>query len=180
VALPQAALPPPVPAKERRRSETSRARDQVRAVISRIEANLAPAEGGDEQVMEQCRKRLEALDSLAVVHQPELADELAGIHRLERRIATLELEARSAAREAALTSAAWQRRIAEIERLVGDRSYPEARRLAEGLAAEAGAPPEVVTRARELSAQADRELKRIFSAGRFGTESHQAPGKPPS
>jgi hypothetical protein len=151
----------------------------VRTGISRLETDLAQQEGGDERRLEQCRKRLEVLSSLAASHQPELAGELARVRVLDSRIAAMQVEARTAAREAALTRAAWERRIGEIERLVGDRSYPEAKRLAEGLAAEAGVPAEVAARARDLAAQADRELKRIFGAGRFGTESNQRE-KPPS
>jgi hypothetical protein len=178
-AVERAALPPATN-QDRRRAEAARVRNEVRTGISRVEAELEQEAGKDERRLEQCRQRLEALVSLAAAHQPELADELARTRGLEGRIATLQVEARTAAQEDALTRAAWERRIGEIERLIGDRSYPEARRLAEGLTAEAGVPAEVAVRARELAARADRELKRIFGAGHFGAESHQVREKPPS
>jgi len=152
----------------------------VRSGIARIERDLEGGEGDKEQRLNECRERLESLVSLAAAHPQELAGELARLRLLDKNIATALVEARSAMRETALTSAAWQRRTGEIEKLIADRSYPEAKRLAESLAAEPGVPPEVAVRARELGAQAERELKRIFGRGGFGSERNQLQQKPPS
>jgi hypothetical protein len=166
-------------AEDRHRRETATARDRVRAGMTLIQADLEGEAGKQEQRLDECRERLEKLASLAAANQPELAAELARAHQLEKQIANALLETRSAAREAALASAAWQRRMGEIETLLADRSYPEAKRLAERLAAEPTAPPEVAARARELAVQAERELKRIFGKGRFGNESNQLQQAPP-
>ena len=47
----------------------------------------------------------------------------------------------------------------EIRGLLQDRHYPEAQTLANKLAGEAGVPDEIASEARDLSAQADQEMK---------------------
>lgn len=75
--------------------------------------------------------------------------------------------------------AAWNRRLSEIERLIQERSYPEAKRLADNLAGETSVPAEVQREARELAVRAQTELKRIFAGAAFGAESHKVQPKSP-
>ena len=51
---------------------------------------------------------------------------------------------------------------AEIRGLLQDRHYPEAQTLANKLSGEPGVPDEIASEARDLSAQADQEMKNIF------------------
>jgi len=57
---------------------------------------------------------------------------------------------------------ACEQRLAEVERLIAEGSFPEAKRLAKRLADEPGTPTDVARRARELVAIAEAGLQKVW------------------
>lgn len=151
-------------------------RGKVRSGIEQAEAQLAAADP------ESARATLAPFHALAAGHRAGLVEELVSLRLLEERITQAIVDRRAAEAEEAgkkaLLEAAWQRRLAEIEELLAAKSYPEARKLAARLAAEAGVPPEVAERARALAEQADAGLRDAFSGSGWST-TNEIRRKPP-
>jgi hypothetical protein len=166
-----AALPSP----DGRDAAAAKVRAKVDAGIEQIEAELQNLQTPPDAQLAALRDRVRRLESITA-RDPAQASSL---RLLERRIEAGLAESRAAARALEVDRAAWQRQISEIEGLIGERSYPEAKRLAKKLAADAAAPPDVAARARELAAQADSALKSIFGGTRFGHEHQQIQKAPP-
>lgn len=158
-------------------------REVVEAIRARVRSGLEQAEAqfvaGD---LEDARTTLAPLSALAAGNRAGLVEELVSLRLLEERITDEIVARRAAEREEvakeALQRAAWQRRLSEIEELIAAKSYPEAKKLAGWLAGEAGAPPEVVERARTLSKEAEKGLKEVFSDSGW-TTTNEIQRKPP-
>ena len=167
----------------RRKEEVEAAHREVQAGIAQVEAALEASQnhegGASAESLADARSRIEPLLRLARDHAPELRDEAARLHRLDQRIAGVLAEEDRAAGNAATEQAIWQHRLEDIQALINDKSYPEAKRLADRLAAEAAAPTAVSARARELSAKAAQALKQIFSGTRFGAPRDRTQAPPP-
>lgn len=168
-----------LPSPDGRDTAAAKVRAQVDAGIEQIEAELQHLQAPPDTQLAALSDRVRHLESLSARHPVALAAQASSLRLIERRIAAGLAESRATVQVHEVGRVAWQRQIAEIEELIGERSYPEAKRLAKKLAADAAAPPDVADRARELAAQADTALKSIFGGTRFGHEQQQIQKTPP-
>ena len=75
--------------------------------------------------------------------------------------------------------AAWEQKLQEIQSLMQKGRYPEAINQANDLSQQPGAPEDVSTRAREMSAQATEGLKKAWSDTQMGPTKNELRKKPP-
>ncbi len=158
---------------EIRRREVVGVRETLRRGIEAVEADL------DAQRWSAARERLDPLQELAMPFHRDLIDEVASLRALDRKITSSQVSAKATALIRQDEETAWQRRVQEIRSLIREKSYPEAKKLAARLADEPGAPESITSLARELGAQADQELKRIFGKTIIGPNTSEVVKKPP-
>lgn len=147
---------------EMRRREVDRLRDEIRQRIEQAEADLR------EQKLDAAQEELDQLVSQAQRHPVDLAEEIAKIRDLRKGV----MEALVAAQEG-------ERRLQQIRKLMEQGKYPEADNLARDLADETGVSEAIAAQARELSAQAKAELKKIFGDTQLGPTQNKV-RKPPN
>ncbi|PYQ63748.1 MAG: hypothetical protein DMF53_09430 [Acidobacteria bacterium] len=148
--------PPPDSRKidqETHQREVAQVREALRKGIDSVREDL------NAQRFTAARERLRRLQETAVPYRADLIDEVASLQALDQEVTSQQISAKT---DDEVRKAGWKRRLQEIRGLLQDRHYPEAQTLANKLAGEAGVPDEIASEARDLSAQADQEMKNIF------------------
>ncbi len=186
IQAPAAPHPEPPPPPVRRDREPPRP-DPTQAIreqaLVRLRAELAAGTAQaerwcDEGRLEEARQKVQELLNRSYQHRTDLVDEMATLSLLSNRITEQEIERRTAAQHAQSVAQAaaqaerqaWERRLTEIDALLSAASYPEAKQLAQRLAAEAGAPADVAARARELVATAEEGMKQLWQGAGSKTD----------
>jgi predicted Ser/Thr protein kinase len=153
---PSPSQPPPDNRKidqETHQREVAQVREALRKGIDSVREDL------DAQRFTAARERLHRLQETAVPYRADLIDEVASLQALDQEVTSQQISAKT---DDEVRKAGWKRRLQEIRGLLQDRHYPEAQTLANKLAGEPGVPDEIASEARDLSAQADQEMKNIF------------------
>jgi DNA-directed RNA polymerase subunit F len=157
---------------ETRQREVARIREMLQKGIGDVREDL------DAQRFTAARERLARLQETAVPYRAELIDEVAGLRALEQEVTSQQISAKTAEAVQKQNEEGWRRRLQEIRGLLQDKRYPEAKTLANKLAGDSGVPEEVASQARDLSSQADQELKSIFTKTKVSTKD-EVVKKPP-
>jgi hypothetical protein len=161
--------PPPSPslteiAAQTRQVEIARVRETLRQGIESVRSDL------EAQQFTAARSRLSRLQETAVPYRADLIEEVARLHALDEEIITTQISLKTDSLRKESEKEKWQQRLQQIESLVSDKNYPEARQMATKLAGESGVPEQVADRARELAAQADQALKDLFNKTKIKTQ----------
>jgi hypothetical protein len=134
------------------RKEVARIREALQSGMTKVKDEI------DSKQYAAARERVAGLQALAASDQSDLVDEIVSLRLLDKEITSRELLDKTER----VDQAAWQRRLAEIQELVGGGKFPEAKQLAVRLAADPSAPPEIVAQAHDLASQADQGLKNVW------------------
>lgn len=145
---------------ETHRRELAGIRETLRQGITRVREDL------DAERFGAARERITGLQETAVPYRAELIEEVAQLRALDQQITSAQISAKTDSLIQQQEAAKWQQRLEEIRSLIQEKNYPEAKTLALKLASETGVGEKVAAEARELGAQADSELKAIFSKTR--------------
>ena len=152
---------------EIRRRLVAETRRRIEAGIRQAEADVA---AGDHRAAQE---RVTALLDQAAPYRGELVDEVVALRLLDQRVTDAIVAERTRASEANLRRQAIEARLDEIRRLIEERSYPEAKKLAQSLLGEDGLPAEVAQQARELIERADAELKKVWAGATISEPEHE-------
>ncbi|HZF07871.1 MAG TPA: serine/threonine-protein kinase [Thermoanaerobaculia bacterium] len=144
--------------------ELVRIRETLRQGIEIVRSDI------EAQQFTAARSRLSRLQETAVPYRADLIEEVARLHALDEEITTTQISLKTDSLRKESEKEKWQQRLQQIEGLIGEKSYPEARQMATKLAGENGVPETVADRARELAAQADQALKDLFNKTKIKTQ----------
>ena len=162
----EAAPPPPIPQgpdpEEIRRLEVGRLREEIGLGIEAAEADIL-AKGFDA-----AQEKVDRLKTQARRYPEEFPREIARLEGLQKTVI-----------EALVRQRELQSRLQHIEKLLKQGKYPEADELARELGEESDVPEAMAARARELSAQAKEELKKIWGTTQTGPTRNKL-RKPPA
>jgi hypothetical protein len=156
-----------------RRWEMEQTREEVRQGIQSAGLDL------EAESFDTAQKGLDALMDQAQRYPEEMQEEIRRVKELRKRLIESRVAANTREHGRELERAAWERRLQQIQSLMQKGRYPEAISQANDLSNEAGAPDTVAARARELSAQANQELKAVWGETQMGPTKNEIRKKPP-
>jgi tRNA A-37 threonylcarbamoyl transferase component Bud32 len=142
-------------------------RSRLRAGIEEVRAHLTAHE------LDQAAGTARALLSSAAKYRGELVEEIATLNLLQDQVTEAIVASRTQEKRAAVERKAWEERVQEIQTLLDERSYPEAKKLAERLLASQEVPGDLAAQARQLSELAEQELKKIWADTKVGDSTNE-------
>jgi len=158
-ARPESPLPRPDP----REAERLIRQRKVAALARALPAGLAEARKllADGK-LDEARDKVRELVGRVSPYRADLIGEVVALDLLADEITAAIVARETATEKVALARKAWDDRIGEIETLLAEATYPEAKRLAERLLEDPALPADLATRARELAAEAEQKLRGIW------------------